>query len=158
MARSLQVGSVFTIPLDDARVGVGQLVAAYNQPHYFYVGVFRPAYDRNSVPPPASAAVKPLALLALTMDVKITHGDWEVIGTADVAAGTPLPAYKEAVGTFDHIDVVDFSGTMRRRATDLEASWLPNRTIVHQSASSLPLPRCTTSNRGTTSSPRWSRN
>lgn len=42
----------------------------------------------------------------------------------------PLPAYKEAVGSAMHVEVVDFSGARRRPATLSAAASLPNRKVV----------------------------
>lgn len=130
VTRILHVGDVFTIPVGDGRAGIGQAVALYGNDAYF-LAVFdvvsdgsNPSLDTDVV---ADATVR---FLALTLDAKIHAGHWRIIGRAPVRAGLPMPAYKEAVGTADHFDVVDYSGTKRRRATDAEVGLLPNRKIV----------------------------
>jgi len=123
------VGDVFLIPLDAARVGVGQIVAEYLGGRAYYLAIFEAIADIES-PDVEDALGSPVVLLALSLDAKLAVGHWPIVGHRPVAAGMPLPAFKEAVGSPDQVDVVDFSGTQRRPATAKEASILPNRTVV----------------------------
>jgi Immunity protein 26 len=125
----LVVGDVFTVPLDDRRFGLGQVVATYGKDAYFFA-LFEPAFARDEQLDLEQAMRAPVALLALSLDAKIVAGDWVVLGNLTVAEDTPLPAYKEMVGGPERVDVVDFSGERRRRAERGEADWLPNRKIV----------------------------
>jgi Immunity protein 26 len=125
----LRVGDVFSVPLDDERVGSGQIVATYGKDAYFFA-LFERAYARDEQLDLEQAVRAPVALLALSFDAKIAVGDWVVVGNQPVADDVPLPAFKEMVGGPDRVDVVDFSGERRRRAQGEEAEWLPNRTIV----------------------------
>jgi hypothetical protein len=121
------VGDVFTVPLDEGRVGVGQAVAKYEWEHYYYFAIFESAYPRSALPNPREIVANEVAFLALSMDTK---PDWQVIGNEPVPVDMPLPACKEVVGTPDRIDVVDYSGQDRRRATPEEVELLPYREIV----------------------------
>jgi hypothetical protein len=125
----LKVGDVFSVPLDDRRFGLGQVVATYGKDAYFFAR-FASAFARDEQLDPEQAVRAPVALLALSLDAKIAAGDWVVLGNQLVAGDMPLPAFKEMVGGPDRVDVVDFSGERRRRAQGEEASWLPNRKIV----------------------------
>lgn len=78
----------------------------------------------------AQALTAPLQFLALSMDAKVYAGHWTLVGHADVDPAIPLPAYKEAVGTPDNVEVVDYAGDRRRPATAIEAAALPYRKVV----------------------------
>jgi hypothetical protein len=125
----LGVGDVFSVPLDDQRFGLGQVVATYGEDAYFFA-LFEPAFTRGEQLDLERVVRTPVALLALSLDAKIAVGDWVVLGNQTVAEDMPLPAFKEMVGGPERVDVVDFSGKRRRRAEGGEAEWLPNRKIV----------------------------
>lgn len=124
------VGDVFTIPCGDGRVGVGQVVARYGKDAYFlavFESVVLAADPSERV---SEVLAGPVQLLALSLDAKFHAGDWKIIGRAPVREEMPLPAYKEAVTSGDHVDVVDYTGSRRRRATKEEVDRLPNRKVV----------------------------
>lgn len=123
----LRIGDVFSVPLDDTRIGLGQIVATFRKGVYYFA-LFSPAYARDAPIDLAQAVQEPLALLGLSFDAKIYVGDWVVLGNQPVAEGMPLPAYKEGGPGWDH--VVDYSGTRRRPAQGQEGEWLPFRTFV----------------------------
>ncbi|MBM6403489.1 hypothetical protein JQN72_04430 [Phycicoccus sp. CSK15P-2] len=130
VAKRPQVGDVFTIPTGDGRAGIGQVVATYGKDAYF-LAVFErvvPEGDSSSAATEALSGV--VRFLALSLDAKFHAGHWPIVTQAPVRADLPLPAYKEAVTTADHIDVVDYSGTRRRRASRDEAALLSNRKVV----------------------------
>ena len=125
----LKTGDVFAVPIDEARVGVGQIVATYGKDAYYFA-----IFD---VTPPDSASIdleqapqQRVVFLALSLDAKLAAGHWSVLGHRPVRDGMPLPAFKEAVGSPDRIDVVDYSGGRRRAAQAAEAKLLPNRKVV----------------------------
>ena len=127
--RRIRVGDVFTLPLDEDRVGFGQVVARYKKDGYFFA-VFDRAYSHASTPDPGDVLTCRLLFLALSLDAKLHVGHWVIVGNEPVSPTLPLPAYKEAVGTPENVHVVDFAGERRRRATAEEAAALPNRTVV----------------------------
>jgi hypothetical protein len=126
-----RVGDVFTIPVGDSRAGIGQVVATYGKDAYF-LAVFERVVAEDDISSVITDVLSDTAVqfLALSLDAKFHIGHWPIVGHAPVRTNVPLPAYKEAVTTADHIDVVDYSGTRRRRATKEEAALLPNRKVV----------------------------
>ena len=129
MANRVNVGDVFEITLDDRRKVYGQVVGKYRNDGY-YLAVFDRVLDREQSPPLELVLDAPVSLLALSFNAKLANGQWPIVGRADVADDMPLPAYKEAVGSPDNVQVVDYSATHRRPATADEARALPNRTLV----------------------------
>jgi hypothetical protein len=104
----VRVGDVFTVPLDDARVGFGQVVAEYLQKGHFYVALFEPAFPVGALPNARDVPALPIAFLALSMDAKVHAGHWVVVGNAPLPERLPLPAFKEVVGSPQRVDVVDY--------------------------------------------------
>jgi hypothetical protein len=126
----LNVGDVFTVPTGDGRAGVGQVVGIYGKDAYF-LAIFNVALPAEEAAERATDALAaPVLLMALSLDAKIHAGHWTVVARAPVDPATPLPAYKEEVGSPRRVDVVDHSGGRRRVATSTEATLLPNRKIV----------------------------
>jgi hypothetical protein len=128
----LQVGDVFTLPIDDERVGYGQIMAPWGgSGGQFYFGIFDRVYPRHDSLDLDAVVVEPLVLLALSLDALLLRGHWGVVGRRQVDSGdVPWPAYKEAVSPPGTFDVVDYTGQRRRRATEGEAERLPFRTVV----------------------------
>lgn len=127
----LALGDVFTIPIDESRFGVGQIVGKYLKDAY-YVVVYNTITASTDEPATIVSIVShadPL-LLALTFDAKFRAGHWRVVGNADLPPAIRLPAHKEMVGSPGRVDVVDYSGRRRRPATGNEASTLQNREVV----------------------------
>ena len=126
--RSLAVGDVFTIPINSSRVGLGQVAATYLKDAYYFA-----VFDVEASPDEIDiddAIARPVILLALSFDAKVAAGDWTVVGRRPVRDDIPLPAVKEMVGGPKRVDVVDFSGTRRRAASDAEQEFLSYRNIV----------------------------
>lgn len=127
--KPISIGDVFSVPIDEERVGFGQVVGSYkNEAHYF--AVFETAYPSDVVATASEVLTDKLAFLALSFDAKLAAGHWKIIANAPVAEGLPLPAYKEAVGSPDVVHVVDYSGERRRRASADEEWMLRNRKFV----------------------------
>jgi hypothetical protein len=126
----LSVGDVFTLPIDDSRIGVGQIVGKYGAEGYYYIAIFDFIASLRGSVDIDDAVSKRVLFLALSLDAKLWAGHWELVGNRRVADQMPLPAFKEVVGTPDRVDVVDFSGERRRRASPLEAEVLSNRKVV----------------------------
>lgn len=127
--KKLRTGDVFTVPIDDATFGIGQVVATYDKGGYF-LAIFDTVVQRPVQVDLEAATTEAVLFLTLSLDAKIAAGHWEVIGHAPVSPKIPLPAYKEAVGRPDRIDIVDYTGNIRRPANSDEAEKLPNRSIV----------------------------
>ena len=127
MSPRLKIGDVFLVPLDEIRVGVGQIVAKYLSA--YYLATFERVFERDATDVD-EALRSPVVFLALSLDAKLALGHWPILANVQVSEHIPLPAFKEAFGSPDRIDVVDFSGTLRRSATDAEASAVRNRTVI----------------------------
>ena len=124
-----KTGDVFSVPIDDLRVGVGQIVATYGKDAYYFAIFDTLAADEASVDLDEAVSAR-VVFLALSLDAKLAVGHWSVIGNRPVREGMPLPAYKEAVGEPERVDVVDYSGQRRRPAQGAEAELLLNRKVV----------------------------
>lgn len=125
----IKTGDVFSVPIDDTRVGVGQVVATYGKSAYYFAIFDSVAADSASIDL-SEATQQRLVFLALSLDAKLVVGDWTIVGHQPVRADLPLPAFKEVVGGPERVDVVDYSGERRRRAQPSEAELLPNRKVV----------------------------
>lgn len=110
-------GDVFTIPLDDGRVHLGQVIAFERFDLLFYIVVF----DLVTTPERALASCPILA--GQTMDALFKAGGWKVVGNRPSDAARFLPAYKR--DTPRGIFVKDFLTTRQRPATPEEAERLP---------------------------------
>lgn len=128
--RTPRAGEVFVLPIDEGRVGVGQVVALYGDRAYFFA-VFDAILSEGFAPSDVvEATARPLLLLALSMDAKLFVGDWRIVADAPVAPDIPLPAYKELVGAPARFEIVDYTGARRREATPSEVQSFPNRKVV----------------------------
>lgn len=115
----LKVGDVFIIPLGDGRAGIGQVVGMYGKVSYYFA-IFDLVLPLSEAKERAVEALSgPVEFLALSMDGKLYAGHWQIVDRAPVREDLPLPAYKEAVASADHIDVVDYSGSRRRWANKI---------------------------------------
>jgi hypothetical protein len=116
---SLKVGDVFTVPIDDKRVGCGQIVVPWGRSGgQFYFAFFDGLYPRREPPALDAVVAQPLILLGLSLDALLVHGHWQVIGNREVDPGAiPWPAYKEGISPPGTFEVVDYTGQRRRRAT-----------------------------------------
>ena len=125
----IETGDVFSVPIENARFGIGQIVARYGKVAYYFAIFDAVAADPASVDL-AQVTQQRLLFLALSLDTKLAAGHWHVLGNQPIREGLPLPAFKEMVGGPDRIDVVDYSGKRRRRAEPAEVEFLPNRKTV----------------------------
>jgi hypothetical protein len=128
----LSVGDVFSVPIDADRVGYGQIVSPWGESGgHFYFAIFDWVGSADEAPDIDAIVSAPLLLLALSMDALLFHQHWRVVGHHDVdGSAIPWPAYKEGVSPPGAFDVVDFTGTRRRPATDDEVERLPFRKVV----------------------------
>ncbi|MCQ2001001.1 Imm26 family immunity protein [Arthrobacter zhaoxinii] len=124
---SLKDGDVFKIPLGDGRAAVGQVVSTYFSGTY-YVLIFDFIAAEEEVPSLVSEVLESEPLFAgLTFDALFRPGRWQMLENRPVDGRKFLPAYKIGGHTPARCMVVDFWGTRRRPATDLERETLPFR-------------------------------
>jgi len=94
------IGDVFVVPIQDGRVGVGQVVGVGEQPQLYYLAVFQDVLPEGaSTEQQMSATGSPVRFLGLSMAAKFTAGHWTVVGSAPVPDQVELPAYKVSVGS-----------------------------------------------------------
>lgn len=105
-------GDVFTMPLDEARMGVGQLLLG--RAGVYYTAIFDLTVPAHTPPELHITTDAPIALLATTMDARIHHGYWHVFGNAAPnLARIPQPPHKVDLmtngGMVSHIESFDKS-------------------------------------------------
>ena len=93
----LTVGDVFSVPIDDTRVGVGQIVAPYEGDSYYFAIFDAVAADAGSINIDQALETR-ILFLALSFDAKLYAGHWRIVGNRPVPDGMPMPAVKENVG------------------------------------------------------------
>ncbi len=118
---------MFTVPLDETRVGTGQVVGKFLEEAEYYA-FFASAYPSDEVPDAPIVVDDDIVLLGLSLDGQIFRGTWTVIGNVSPRP-VQLPSYKTAVDT-DTYEVMSPDGRQRRPASKAEALTLPNRRVV----------------------------
>lgn len=127
MVASWKKGDVFLIPLDDDRVGLGQIVDVLRSE--LYVVVYDKAWDAGNPPSPQKVFILTPLFASLTLDAKLYHGDWKIIGNVtDNLSAIKLPLSKVRISGKMHIESHD--GSWRRPATAAEAEHLRFRKTV----------------------------
>lgn len=124
------VGDVFAVPIDDSRVGVGQVVAVQGKSAEYFAIFDITARDPESIDIDRALESR-VMFLALSNDAKLAAGHWTIVGNRPVASTIPLPAWRIRIVDFDEerVDVVDYSGTRRRPASEAEADLLSNERL-----------------------------
>lgn len=120
-------GDVFTIPIDEEYVGIGQIAEVIGVE--LYVVVFDGKHHLKELPSLSSAVEQPHLFASLTLDAKLHHGHWEVIGnTTEDLAAEELPWYKVRINGVMHVESCDKKTF--RPATEEEEQVLRNRKTV----------------------------
>ena len=120
-----KVGDVFLVPLDGKGWALGQLVSAWNDE--LYVAVFGQKVETRDVNPHSVVDQEPV-FLALTLDAKLFHGDWPILGNVQGnLASFPQPAFKVRQSGVVHIESRD--RTLSRPALPAEAEILRYRSV-----------------------------
>lgn len=124
----LNVGDVFQIPIDDARVGYGQVVLKPEKPVLF-ICVFAATTSLGVLPDLNEVVRSDILLAGSTFDAKFRHGHWTVVGNVTSNLSTiALPVYKDGLGDQAFVETLDRS--RRRPATTQEERSLPFRTYT----------------------------
>ncbi len=125
MGKKVVLGDVFIIPLDGERYGIGQLAGDWKGE--LYVVIFDKVVSAEARPADVDDA--PLQFAALTLDAKLYHGDWQIIGNrSENIVKIPQPWFKVGVGGQTYVEARDRS--MTRPATATEEAALKLRTVV----------------------------
>jgi hypothetical protein len=118
------VGDVFRIPIDDSRFALGQI--AGNWKGELYVVVFEGVVAGDASP--ADVEGRNLLFAALTLDAKLHHGHWPIIGRfKSNLDDVPQPMFKVRQEGQPYIESRDRSFT--RPASSAEANVLRYRTV-----------------------------
>lgn len=129
---SVEPGAVVVVPLKDGRLGVGQIVAIYDEDWQYYA-MFASAYRPDALPSLPELVADDVAMLGLSMDWRISEGAWKVVGTTPALSLT-LPTYKVSILDYDqgldgfYIESAD--GQLGRAVTDEEAEALAYREML----------------------------
>ncbi|MFN4097926.1 MAG: Imm26 family immunity protein, partial [Sphingomonas sp.] len=94
MGKKVVVGDVFLIPLDEERYGIGQLAGDWKGELYVVI------YDKivSAEASPADVDKESLLFAALTLDAKLHHGNWRIIGNRrENIENIPQPWFKVGV-------------------------------------------------------------
>lgn len=125
MSIQVKVGDVFLVPLDGKSWALGQLVSAWNDE--LYVAIFGQKVEAQGVDPHDVAAQEPV-FLALTLDAKLFHGDWPILGNVqENLTSFPQPAFKVRQSGVAYIESRD--RTVSRPAAPAEAEILRYRSV-----------------------------
>jgi hypothetical protein len=121
-----RLGDVFLVPIDESRVGIGQIAGDWNGELYI---VIYDAVQQSSKAEPVSGIGAPPLFAALSLDAKIYNGDWPVVANiTDNLDQLPQPAFKVNVDGEVFVESRDRTATRRASATEAEA--LRFRTVV----------------------------
>ena len=125
-----KVGDIFQIPVDESRVGYGQIVADI-RPNPLLLAVYEPLFPRRQAAPLQEIVRAPILFLANSLDSKIWHEQWPVVGRIPPSLDRiPFPAFKTTMEKAEDYYVVSYDGSRRRRATPEEIDRLDFRTTV----------------------------
>ncbi|MFO0777623.1 MAG: Imm26 family immunity protein [Nitrospira sp.] len=121
----LKVGDIIEIPINDNLVGYGQIVCAGK---VLYVVIFEEAYPKAKRIDIQKVVAGKILLVGHTLDGRLYHGMWKVIGNVPIdTTRIPFPCYKLELGS-EGMVVVDFDGTVMRKANKQEEDLLTFRT------------------------------
>lgn len=125
MGIKAKIGDVFLVPLKDKCWAVGQLVNAWNDE--LYIAIFDKKVEKKDINPRGVLTQDPV-ILALTLDAKLFHGNWPILGNVkENLAGFPQPAFKVRQSGIIYMESRD--RTVSRPASPQEAGILRYRSI-----------------------------
>ncbi|MBI1929312.1 immunity 26/phosphotriesterase HocA family protein [Candidatus Poribacteria bacterium] len=111
----VKVGDVFQIKIDDHRAGYGQVIAKNIGPNPLLIAIFRQVYPLSAPPSIEEVTQSEILFLANSMDAKIWHGHWPVVGNSPPnPERIPFPFYK--VGRPGNIYIENYEGEAVRKA------------------------------------------
>jgi hypothetical protein len=122
----VKTGQVFAIPLGTDRYGLGQIVAARDGE--LYLTVYGDIFVGLPRDPHTIIGKRPV-FSALSLDAKLWHGHWPVIGVVtENLSGIAEPIFK--VGYAGALFLESRAGSMLRQTLPGEAEQLRFRTVV----------------------------
>ena len=128
-----RVGDIFQIPIDENRVGFGQIMARKLGPNPDLMVVFERVSQPSIAPSPTELSKiveSSILFIANTFDVLIRNGRWKNCGNLEPnLKRVPLPCYKLGSGHFGVV-VESYDRKRRRRATKAEIAMLDYRNSI----------------------------
>lgn len=125
----VSVGDVFTIPVDDERRSVGQVVGEYKSALYVIIFDRIVGADQDpSLELEDLTGSEPL-FARLIFDSRFRPGMWEIVGHAAADSERYLPAFTYGAAELDGVKITNFSGSKVRHATESESKEIPRRAI-----------------------------
>jgi hypothetical protein len=126
MNQKVRVGDVFLIPIDDTRCGVGQIAGDWKGE--LYIVVYNGTWATVAVDIEKATSAE-IIFAALSLDAKIYHGDWRIVGNIKTNLDQiPQPVFKVNQSGKVFLESRDRSRT--RQASPSEAEVLRYRTVV----------------------------
>ncbi len=126
----LNVGDIFTIPLSNNQVGFGQIVNFPITKDCFIMVVFDYRQDLKHVVDLANISSSPILFLGYSLDAKLYHNSWSVIGNLiENISQIVLPYHKLGISPND-MSITDYKGKILREATANEFARLSYQTII----------------------------
>jgi len=105
----LQKGDIFTIPIDDNRIGYGQIIET--REHDFLIVVFDYSESDDNTTDLSAVVKSRKILMGNTLDAKFFNGDWRIVGSVtDNLKEIPLPTYK--IGLPGSLQAVSYYGNI----------------------------------------------
>jgi len=123
-------GDIFTLPLGDGRVALGQVVGKYKR-SALYVIIFDTGAPEDAVQSLDLSEVtgtQPL-LARMTFDARFRPGMWQIVGNRTPNQRGLLPAFSFGSDDYDGVQVTNFDGTRMRPARGNEATDVPRLVI-----------------------------
>lgn len=118
------------MPIDHERVGYGQIVDC-EPPNPPYMAIFGSAYPRGQEPLLQEIVKGEIRFLAPSLDAKIWHGDWKVVGNVPPdLSRIPFPPSKVALDRSDNFYIVSYDKKRKRPADPLEIASVPFRSTI----------------------------
>jgi hypothetical protein len=120
MAKKLKLteGDVFTIPLGNGEVGFGQIIAFPHSKNAFMMVVFDYKIKESDSYDIKSICQSPILLLGNSLDAKLYHEDWKIIGNnKENISRIVFPYYRLGTPPKD-IYIVNYRGERLKEITE----------------------------------------
>ena len=110
--------------MNDDHAGYGQVLASI-KPNPLYLAVFEPLFPRHPPSPLEEIRSSPILVLANSIDAKIWHGHWPIVGRiAPKLERVPFPAYVTSVDRRDDYFLMSYNGIETPKGTAFRSSAL----------------------------------
>lgn len=124
----LKIGDIFTVALNDLEVGFGQIIA-FPTRSSLIICLFSVKLPSNKLYDLTLVSNADVILLGYTLDAKLYHKDWVVIGNREPSKRILLPYHKVGLPPGDMF-IADFKGKKIRKCTLEEFNSLHHQTTI----------------------------